>query len=190
MNIVLLGPPGAGKGTQASLIKDYLNLKTISTGDLVRKSIKSKTPLGAQVKEAYDSGSLVSDDIIMDLIKTEFSQTELGTHFLFDGFPRTIQQAEAFEAMREDLSLDLLVIEIYVSDYQILVERILERAAESDKTRADDANRDVISNRLKVYKELTEPLSAYYGSKNLLKRVDGIGTIEEVFESIKKAISD
>ncbi len=189
MKLILLGPPGAGKGTQAKyLIEDY-DIVQLSTGDILRSAIAKKTPLGLKAKEIMAKGDLVSDDIVNAIISERLDDEDCQNGFILDGFPRTIAQADALSAMLEEKNIALdAVIELKV-DEDILVKRILNRAKESGQTRADD-NEEVIRNRLDVYRELTEPLVEYYSAKGLIKSVDGMADMENVRKAIKKALQE
>lgn len=184
MNIILLGPPGAGKGTQAKLLEDTRGMKQLSTGDMLRAEIAAQSPLGQKVKAIMDSGALVSDDIVIEMISNRIDQPDCAKGFILDGFPRTVAQAEALDAMlaKKGRNLDA-VIELSV-DEGILLSRIQKRAAESaGNVRADD-NEEALKKRLGVYREQTAPIIPYYEGKGTLRRVDGMAAIEEVTRQI------
>lgn len=184
-NIIFFGPPGAGKGTQADLLSTHLNVPHISTGDMIRAQIASGTELGNQVKQIVESGSLVSDDIVIKIVEARISEEDCKNGFLLDGFPRTVVQAEKLDALLESMSYKLdTVIDLQVAE-DIVIERLLLRATTSG--RADD-DEQVLRDRMKVYKDQTFPLIDYYKSSGLIKSVDGVGTLEEVYERILKAI--
>jgi len=178
MRLILLGPPGAGKGTQAKRLEDLHGLKQLSTGDMLRAEIASGSDLGKQVEEILAQGNLVSDDIMVEMIAHRITKPDCEKGFILDGFPRTVAQAQALDDMLHNHKLDLdYVIEMQV-DEQALFDRIQKRAAE-DGTRADDTV-EVMQHRLKVYKDLTEPIIPYSKDKGMLKAVDGMQSIETV----------
>jgi len=182
LNIVLLGGPGAGKGTQAVKLKEHYGIPHISTGEVLREARAAGTELGKKAAGYMDAGKLLPDDIIIGIIGEKLDMPEMNNGFLFDGFPRTIPQAEGLDEMLDSKSESLdTVISIEVPD-GIAAERLLKRA--EIEGRSDD-NRKTIENRLKVYYEQTEPLKKYYKDRGLLKSVNGIGTVDEIFERIK-----
>ena len=181
MIIVLFGPPGAGKGTQADLLKEKFELLHLSTGDILREEVSNQTDLGVLAKKFMDDGELVTDELIIEMIKNKIVSNKESKGFLLDGFPRTISQAEALDKMLQDNSLQIdRVVSIEVPDND-LIERLLLRG------RSDD-NRETISNRLSVYKNQTLPIKEYYQKSNLLVDIKGDETIEEVFQSIVESI--
>jgi len=182
MRLILLGPPGAGKGTQAKRLEDIHGLKQLSTGDMLRAEIASGSPLGQKVESILAAGDLVSDDIMVEMIAHRITKPDCEKGFILDGFPRTVAQAEALDDMLQNHKLDLdAVIEIQV-DEQELFSRIEKRAAE-DGTRADD-NVEIMKNRLQVYKDQTAPIIPHYAGKNRLKTIDGMQDIEKVAADI------
>lgn len=187
MKLVFLGPPGAGKGTQAQALMTAYDIPQLSTGDILRAAIVAKTPMGLEAKAVMDRGDLVSDDVVNAIISERLDAPDCAKGFILDGFPRTITQADTLAAMLADKGLDLDAVVEIKADEDTLVERVLNRAKESDGARADD-NEEVIRNRLKVYGELTEPLVAYYKNKGLLRSVDGMDAVEVVTAAIKDAI--
>jgi len=187
MRLILLGPPGAGKGTQAKILLDAYSIPQLSTGDILRAAIAARTPMGLEAKAIMDRGDLVSDSVVNAIISERLDAPDCANGFVLDGFPRTIAQAEALDKMLADKGLALdAVIEIR-ADEDTLVERVLNRARETGGARADD-NEDVIRKRLGVYRELTEPLVAYYKTQGLLKSVDGMSPVTEVSGEIRKAL--
>ncbi|MCB1349279.1 MAG: adenylate kinase [Maritimibacter sp.] len=186
MNIILLGPPGAGKGTQAKRLTEERGMIQLSTGDMLRAAKTSGTDMGNKVAAIMDAGGLVTDEIVIGLIEEQLDQNPEGS-FIFDGFPRTLPQADALGALlaRHGKSLDA-VIEMQVND-DVLVGRIVGRAEEAAKAgqpvRADD-NEESLRVRLMEYYKKTSPLIGYYWAKGDLKSVDGLGTIDEVAAEI------
>lgn len=186
MRIVLLGPPGSGKGTQAALLKDRLEIPHISTGDLLRKAVAEGTPLGRQAKAAMDAGELVSDELMLGLIEEKLGQPEVAPGFILDGYPRNQAQAESLDALLDRLGQPIdRALELVVDEEQI-VERLARRAEEEG--RSDDTEA-VIRNRLAVYREKTAPISEHYAEKGLLVRVDGVGEIEQINQRLVEALS-
>ena len=187
MRLILFGPPGAGKGTQANKISENYVSAHISTGDMLRSAVKNGTELGALAKSFMDKGELVPDDVIIGIIKDRIKEQDARKGFMLDGFPRTIAQAEALSGMlqAENESIDT-VGSIEVKDEEI-IGRILERAKIEGR---EDDTEDVVKNRLNVYRNQTEPLKAYYQSEGVLAEVDGMGTIDEVFGRIESVLSE
>jgi adenylate kinase len=190
MRLILLGPPGVGKGTQAKILIQAYGIPQLSTGDILRSAIAAKTPMGLAAKEVMDRGDLVSDEIVNGIISERLDRDDCKPGFVLDGFPRTIAQAQALDDMMEEKGIALdAVIEIS-ADPEVLVSRIANRAKESvgaGGARADD-NLDVVRNRLKVYRELTVPLVEYYRGQGLLKSIDGTAPIEDVTAAIRRAL--
>ena len=183
MIIILFGPPGAGKGTQAQRLVDRYNLKQLSTGDMLREAIAEGSELGKKASSIMDKGELVSDEIILSMIRDRLENSE-SNGFIFDGFPRNLEQAKALDGILRQLKLNLdLVIEIVVEDV-VLISRIENRAKESKNARSDD-NEAVLKNRLKVYHESTELIKPYYLEKNKLVKIDGMRGIEQVSADIE-----
>jgi adenylate kinase len=188
MRIILLGPPGAGKGTQAVLLVERLGIPQLSTGDMLRAAVAAGTPVGLKAKAVMDRGDLVSDDIVIGIIADRIEEQDAKGGFILDGFPRTVAQAEAFDRMLADKGLKLdSVIEFKVNEAE-LVERIVRRAkdteARGEPVRKDD-NPEVFKTRLEAYRNQTAPLSAYYERTGMLKTVDGMKPIDDVTQAIK-----
>ncbi len=191
MRIILLGPPGAGKGTQAVRLVERLGIPQLSTGDMLRAAVAAGTPVGLKAKIVMDRGELVSDDIVVGIIADRIEEADAKKGFILDGFPRTVAQAEAFDAMLAQKSLGLdAVIEFRVNEDE-LVDRIVKRAKETEargeQVRKDD-NPEVFKTRLEAYRSQTAPLSAYYERKGMLKTVDGMKPIDDVTESVKEIL--
>lgn len=187
MRLVLLGPPGAGKGTQAQILVETYNIPQLSTGDMLRAAIKEETPLGLEAKAIVDRGDLVSDSIVSGIISERLDQPDCVNGFILDGFPRTIAQAEALDDMLDAKGLKLDAVVEIKADPDVLIERIVNRAKESGGARADD-NAEVLRKRLVVYSEQTAPLVSFYAEKGLLRSVDGMKPIDEVTAAIRAAI--
>ncbi len=179
---ILFGPPGAGKGTQATSMVERYNLHHISTGNLLRKEIAAGTELGLKAKSLIEAGCLVPDEVVEGMIESEFKTVKGVEGFLLDGFPRTIAQAEALDAMLARSGEEVTaVVSIMIPD-QMIIDRISHRAA--IEGRADDANVDIIKNRIATYHSQTEPEIAYYQKAGRYFEADGVGTIEQVRDRI------
>ena len=208
MRLILIGPPGAGKGTQAAFIKEKFGIPQISTGDMLRAAVKAGTPLGLAAKEVMDKGQLVSDDIIIGLVKERLTQPDCANGFLFDGFPRTIPQAEALQAA--GIPIDF-VLEIAVPDEEI-VTRMSGRRVDPVSGRTshikhnppkvedicdvcgaklvlrDDDKPETVTKRLSVYHEQTKPLIDFYKKEGVLREVDGTQDLNDVFQAITEIL--
>jgi len=193
MRLILLGPPGAGKGTQASnLVKKY-GIVQLSTGDLLRSAAADGTPVGLHAKEIMARGELVPDDIVVEIVADRISQPDAKNGFILDGFPRTVPQAEALDRMLHNKKLDLdAVIELKV-DESILLRRIEKRVAEmtarGEALRADD-NAAALHKRLEAYRAQTAPLIAFYADKGTLRTVDGMAGIDDVAKAIEQVLAE
>lgn len=185
--MVLLGPPGAGKGTQAARISEHLGIPAISTGDIFRANVAGATPLGVQAKAYMDKGEYVPDSVTNAMVKDRISQDDAAQGFLLDGYPRTEAQVHELDRMLAAASLRLDVVLEITADAEVVVQRLLKRATEQN--RADDTE-PVIRRRLEVYAAQTAPLAALYQAKGLLVRVDGIGGVNEVTERILTALAE
>jgi adenylate kinase len=183
VNIILMGPPGAGKGTQAKLLEQTRGLKQLSTGDMLRAEIAAQSPLGQKVKAIMDSGALVSDEIMIEMISARIDQPDCAKGFILDGFPRTVIQAQALDVMLHQKGKDLnAVIQLSV-DENALLARIEKRVAEGDTIRADD-NAETLKKRLEAYRAQTAPILPYYEGKGMLQTVDGMAGIDAVTAKI------
>lgn len=186
LNLVLFGPPGAGKGTQSEfLIKQY-NLIHLSTGDLLRAEIKAESELGLKAQVLMDAGELVADDIVVGMIRNKMEANLAAKGFIFDGFPRTKAQAEALDAMlnvKEEPITAMLALEVPEEE---LVKRLLSRGATSG--RADDSNEAVIRTRIREYENKTAPLKEFYTAQGKYKAINGVGSIEDITGRLVKAI--
>lgn len=187
MRLILLGPPGAGKGTQAKILVEKYRIAHLSTGDILRAAISQGTELGKAAKQVMDRGELVSDEIMNGIVSERIEAEDCRNGFILDGFPRTIPQAEALDRILAEKGIGLdAVIEIQ-ADEDTLVERVLNRAKQSNGERADDTG-EVIRKRLQVYRDQTEPLAKFYREKGLVQSIDGLASIDEVAASIAEAL--
>ncbi|HMQ43877.1 MAG TPA: adenylate kinase, partial [Mariniflexile sp.] len=187
-NLVLFGPPGAGKGTQAEFLKDKYHLVHISTGDVFRFNIKNETALGMLAKSYIDKGELVPDQITIDMLEAEVEKNSDANGFIFDGFPRTSAQAEALDKLMESKDSAISAMIALEVDDDILVKRLLSR--EKTSGRADDADETVIRNRIKEYYKKTAILKDYYSAQNKYFGVDGVGSVEKITERLAKVIGN
>lgn len=190
MRLILLGPPGAGKGTQAKFMVEEHGIAQLSTGDMLRAAVAAKTAVGLQAKEIMDRGDLVSDEIVVGIVSDRVDEADCTNGFILDGFPRTVAQAEALDAMLKEKGLKLdTVVELAV-DEGILLNRITKRAEETvGGPRADD-NAEALAKRLSVYREQTQPLIDYYRGTSLLRSVDGMQSMEDVRSSIQTVLKE
>jgi adenylate kinase len=191
MRLILLGPPGAGKGTQAQRLVDRYKIVQLSTGDMLRAAIAHGTPVGLQAKDVMASGGLVSDEIVVGIVADRIQEPDAKNGFILDGFPRTVAQADALDKMLHEKHLELdAVIELKV-DQEKLVGRIVNRAAEAKAAgkpvRADD-DPEVFKTRLAAYNRDTAVVAPFYRKKGMLTEVDGMASVEQVSASIEKAL--
>jgi len=186
VRLLIVGPPGAGKGTQASLIADRYGIPAISTGDIFRANIKNQTELGKQVEAIVSAGSYVPDDLTNAIVADRLAQADAANGFLLDGYPRTVDQVHELDRMlaQADTALDAVVL--LEADTDEVVQRLLKRAQEQG--RADDTE-EVIRHRQEVYTEQTEPLIALFDERDIVVRVDGLGSIDDVSARIADALS-
>ncbi|MFA7619689.1 MAG: adenylate kinase, partial [Thiohalomonadaceae bacterium] len=213
MRIVLLGAPGSGKGTQAKLLVEKYKVPQISTGELLRAAVASGTPLGMRAKEAMDAGQLVSDEIVLGMIRERLAEPDAANGFILDGFPRNIPQAEALDAMLQSVGMPLQAAILIEVDFDILMQRLTgrrtcvscgqvyniytsppqlddrcDRCGGDLRHRADD-NEETIGNRLRVYTAQTAPLVEYFRSQGKLQTVDGVGEIDDIFAQVDAIIA-
>jgi adenylate kinase len=187
LNLIIFGPPGSGKGTQSAKIVDKYNLIHLSTGDILREEIKAKSKLGLKVKKYLSKGALVPDSIIIDELAKKVVKYIHSTGVIFDGFPRTLIQANMFDKMLAGKNISIsLVIAIDVTEKEILT-RLLGRAKNSNR---DDDNKKIILNRIEVYKKQTLPLIQYYKNQKKLVSISGMANVDNVFERISKFIDN
>ncbi|HET7681017.1 MAG TPA: adenylate kinase [Xanthobacteraceae bacterium] len=192
MRLILLGPPGAGKGTQAQRLVNKHKIVQLSTGDMLRAAVKAGTPIGLKAQDIMDRGELVPDDVVVGIVADRIEQPDAKKGFILDGFPRTVPQAEALDRMLEQKRLELdAVIELKVDDVMLL-DRIERRAndtiARGEPVRADD-NPETLKKRLNAYYAQTAPLTAYYAQKGRLSSLDGMASIEQVARAIDRILA-
>jgi adenylate kinase len=186
INIVLFGKPGAGKGTQAEFLKGKYNLTHISTGDVFRFNLKNDTDLGKQARTFMDNGDLVPDELTIKMLQDEVERHLDTKGFLFDGFPRTLAQAQALDAFLATKNWEVTATIALEAEDEILIQRLLERGKTSG--RPDDQDEEKIRNRYQEYNEKTAPLMEYYNKQNKFYPVNGIGSIAEITERLSKVI--
>lgn len=186
LNLVLFGPPGAGKGTQASFLIENYNLIHLSTGDILREEISNKSTLGLKAKKLMDRGCLVPDEIVIGMIESKLENFRGSNGFIFDGFPRTEKQAIALDLLlkEKDTSISAMIA-LEVEDKE-LIERLLNRGIDSG--RSDDQNEDIIKNRINEYNVKTTPLKKYYLSQDKLHKINGFGSVEDISKKINSVI--
>jgi adenylate kinase len=184
--ILLLGAPGAGKGTQAKRLVEKLGAIHVSTGDMLRAAVAAGTQVGKRVQAVMERGDLVSDDIVVEVARLRLTQPDAVSGFVLDGFPRTVAQAEALDAILDETGTPLERCVALEADDQAVVDRLLKRAEEEG--RADDTE-ETIRNRMRVYREQTQPLVAYYRAAGILVEIDAIGSMEAVAERVQGALA-
>jgi adenylate kinase len=185
MNVLLLGPQGSGKGTQAKRIEAEYGIPHIATGEILRDAIANETEFGVRVKPIVESGQLVPDDLMIDLIRERLGEDDAQEGFILDGFPRTIRQAEALDEMLADIGRELSIVFGFQLDDEIGIARMLKRA---DVENRKDDTPEAIAERLRLYHELTEPLIDYYRAQGSLVGIHADRTVDEVFTEIQEAL--
>ncbi len=180
LNLILFGPPGAGKGTQAQRIIEKYGLIQLSTGDMLRSQIAQKTELGLKAQEIMAKGELVSDEIVVGMIKSIVHGDKSAKGYIFDGFPRTVKQAEALDNLLSEINEEISQLILLEVNDQELIARLLNRG--KDSGRADDQDVSIIENRIKVFKEQTTPVMEHYKAKNKAVSVKGVGSLDEISE--------
>lgn len=188
LNIVLFGPPGAGKGTQAQYMVEQFNLVHISTGDLLRNEIAQQTDLGKQAQVLIEKGELVPDEIVIGMIESKLNSNCHCKGFIFDGFPRTVAQAEALDKLTAQYNTNVSGMIALVVEKQELINRLLERGKTSG--RADDQDVSIIENRICIYNQKTSPLIDYYSSQGKYCPVIGVGSIPEIADRLKEVVGN
>ena len=186
MRLVLLGAPGSGKGTQATRLREHLQVPHISTGELLRAAVKAGTPLGLQAKAVMEAGSLVSDEIVLGMLEERLTAGDTGNGFILDGYPRNLAQANALDALLKKLAQPVDIAVQLDVDTELLIGRLAGRA--QAEGRADDSP-EAVRNRLKVYNDATAPVVDFYRNSGRLACVDGVGGMDEVFSRILSTLA-
>lgn len=186
MNIILFGPPGSGKGTQAEKLVDRYGLIHISTGDLFRFEIKNNTPLGIEAKSYMDKGQLVPDSVTIGMLRNKVEKHPEANGFIFDGFPRTDHQAEALDKLMKEKNTEIHILLSLEVDEDEIVKRLLKRGETSGRT--DDQNQDIIRNRFKIYQEETAQVFNHYNNHNRAVSINGYGSIDDIKYRLAQAI--
>jgi adenylate kinase len=188
LNIVLFGPPGAGKGTQSAFLVEKYSLIHLSTGDLLRGEIMAGTPLGLEAKSLMDKGELVPDSVVIGMIRNRIANNKEAKGFIFDGFPRTIPQAEALDNLLAETENSITRMLALLVPEEELVKRLLNRG--KDSGRSDDKDENIIKNRIKEYESKTAPVASYYSKQGKFKSINGVGSLNEITNSLKEAIEN
>ena len=190
MIIILLGPPGSGKGTQANFIQNKLSIPHLSTGDILRQSVKNETDLGNKVKNIMAKGELVSDDLVLDVIKERVLQSDCNHGFILDGYPRNIIQAESLNIVLKDIDRNIDRILFLDVDFEVLESRIESRSKENNEEKRADDTSEVLIKRLEEYKIQTAPLGEYYSNNKKFKKINGMKSISEVSLDIENFLNN
>ena len=190
MIIILLGPPGSGKGTQANFIQNKLSIPHLSTGDILRQSVKNETNLGNKIKNIMAKGKLVSDDLVLNVIKERVSQRDCEKGFILDGYPRNITQAESLNIVLKDINRNIDRILFLDVDFEVLQSRIESRSKENNEEKRADDTSEVLIKRLDEYKSQTAPLSKYYSNDKKFKKINGMKPISEVSHDIENFLNN
>jgi Adenylate kinase and related kinases len=190
MIIILLGPPGSGKGTQANFIQSKLSIPHLSTGDILRQSVKNETNLGRKVKDIMAKGKLVSDDLVLDVIKERVSQSDCDQGFILDGYPRNIIQAESLNIVLKDINRNIDKILFLDVDFSVLHSRIESRSKENNEEKRADDTSDILIKRLDEYKSQTAPLGEYYSNDKKFKKINGMNSISQVSLDIENFLDN
>ena len=190
MIIILLGPPGSGKGTQANFIKRKHSIPHLSTGDILRQSVQNETNLGIKVKDVMAEGKLVSDDLVLDVIKERISESDCNQGFILDGYPRNIAQAESLNTVLKDINRNIDRILFLDVDFAVLQSRIESRSKENNEQKRVDDTSEVLIKRLDEYRSQTAPLSEYYKKDKKFKKINGMKSISEVSLDIENFLNN
>ena len=186
LNLVLFGPPGAGKGTQSAHLVSHYQLIHLSTGDLLRSEIAAGTKLGLEAKHLMDQGLLVPDEVVIGMIRSKLETNPDAKGFIFDGFPRTIPQAEALDNLLSDVGTSIKAMLALEVNEEELIKRLLNRG--KDSGRSDDQDVEIIRKRINEYNAKTAPVAAHYNAQDKFRSIPGIGSIEDIFDALRKAI--
>jgi len=190
MIIILLGPPGSGKGTQANFIQSKLSIPHLSTGDILRQSVQNETNLGIKVKDIMAEGKLVSDDLVLDVIKERILESDCNQGFILDGYPRNIAQAESLNIVLKDINRNIDRILFLDVDFAVLQSRIESRSKENNEQKRVDDTSEVLIKRLDEYRSQTAPLSEYYKKDKKFKKINGMKSISEVSLDIENFLNN
>jgi adenylate kinase len=185
MRLILMGPPGAGKGTQAKFVADHFGVPAISTGDIFRANVSQGTPLGVEARKFMDAGEYVPDEVTNQMVRNRISETDADTGFLLDGYPRTLAQVEELDSMIADTGHQLDAVVVMTVEQDELVQRLLQRARTDGRT---DDTEGVIRRRQEIYSAETEPLISVYRERGLVHEIDGMGEVEDVTKRIFEAL--